>query len=1683
MNKILLFIICIFLLKLVPAQSDDYSWTALIGDAASYDSICNAYDDYILSTYPDSIPESVMPALKRYHRYNFFWNSKLGLVNNEASYMPYTKAAVNNMLNPICEGSDDADWELLGPSSFTEQFLGLVDEVLHDPLDASRILISCDRGGIWVKQDSGNAWRNVTDDLHLPGLCASEIIRNPFDHDHILASTATGILNSGDYGIGIIESFDNGESWSVMQGFPYQTAPFIRRIIVDPNDSISADGLTLYAISNDNGNDKIYTSTNTGISWSIFPGPPPDSLTNIRLNDIEIDDLGNIYLSSESRWSEIHGKIFKYESGQWTDYNINNRFGKFKRIRISKPDSGKIFILCDGYLNNEWKRRIFKTIDYGTSWSIIKEVNPSPGATGPSPQCEIEYSPESNLVYLGEIRLRVFEDDGIYADEYRLPLHVDIRDFNFLGVENGYEEVLIATDGGLTHAEVNLSDLSDIDLQNLNDNHLPIGDFVGIGIGNDNGVKIVGGTVHCHSWILENNTWDKFSWGDGGDCEVNWMDPDIYYYQANQSMYSSTNNLSAFYNLMYDWFIGMKFEIHPNDPYQVFFGRGKKQVIVGGDTSYKSHLMKYDEHNDLLTEIQVSENLCRVGPIAIANDNLFYVADFSTANSSITDRMMKTTNGGTLWSDLSLSTVFYKVGGNWVPFADLATTIAYKTISDIVLNPHNSNELWISITGVWTDSGEPDPGKFRVLRSTDGGNSWYDYSEGLPAFPVEALEYQTGSNNRIFAGTDVGVFYRDEAMNQWECFSNGLPVSVITDLDYESCSRTLYASTYGRAIFKSEVPFDLSLSTDTLAHQQNILWDNPKQIHSNIFIPSGTTLTVTADLFMDENTRIIVDRGAKLIVDDCSITNACDHLWQGIEVWGYADTSQYYSGVQGEVELYEVTISNAKLAIMAGKSDGNGAYIQGYEGGIIRAKDSDFINNNRSVAFGPYQNLHPVTGNEVDNYGRFERCSFKISSGSTSGHVDFEWFAYLASVKGIKFKGCYFGNLSGANEPEGIGIYSVFSSFYVTEICLDPSVSPCQQTLGSEFRYLRYGIQAFGIRSANTCLIEKSTFSSNFSGVYLSAMDNSAINQNYFASIISLDTSIHHPLLCGLYLDHCTGYQVEENSFYSVYSVSNMNYSVGITINNSGGADNLIYNNYCEHLYVGILAQNENRGNKGEFGLQLLCNDFQTCEYDIAVTADTSTNYPGIRYNQGTDGLNETDPANNIFSYTHNNPESDYFNGCADIIYWYAFNNGGYNLEPEYYSNPEVNPQTDETQIFVFSDSTGCPSSFTPGGGGGGIEDNRSAMDEADTKIDSTQNLLNLLVDGGDTEALNTEVETSFPDEAMQVRNELIASSPYLSDSVMVSTVEQENVLTEAMVTEVLMANPQSAKSGTVQQALDDRFDQLTEEQRTDIDQGWFVTGAKESLESSLAYYKALRQQALNNIIRIFSTDSLCTAPNDSIIAVLTAENSLQSHYELAFAYYAGGDHANVTATLNDIPVMFELSAGQTIQHQQFDNYMDLIIQLSNQGNSILDADSAQKALLYNILDNASGSLQAMARNVLVNIDTLQYSEPYILPSESLKEGVVRRVPVRKYYREDSFKLYPNPAGTYIIIEYTLQGEAPQGYVNIIDNRGIVVKTVVLTKNHDYMVIAIDDLPTGVYYCNFVINAASVQTEKLIISH
>ena len=161
------------------------------------------------------------------------------------------------------------------------------------------------------------------------------------------------------------------------------------------------------------------------------------------------------------------------------------------------------------------------------------------------------------------------------------------------------------------------------------------------------------------------------------------------------------------------------------------------------------------------------------------------------------------------------------------------------------------------ILAVETDAANPDkvwagfktfdsPNK--VYFSGDGGLTWANVSSGLPPFPVNALAFQAGTDDALYAGTDVGVFYNPRASDpdsEWLCFNNGLPVCLVSDLQMNYCVGKVVAGTFGRGIWES--PFAAPSDFKTVEVRRDAVWDF-KILRSDVVVKRGATLTLRGEI-------------------------------------------------------------------------------------------------------------------------------------------------------------------------------------------------------------------------------------------------------------------------------------------------------------------------------------------------------------------------------------------------------------------------------------------------------------------------------------------------------------------------------------------------------------------------------------------------------------------------------------------------------------------------------------------------------------------------------------------------------------------------------------------------------------------------------------------------------------------
>jgi hypothetical protein len=863
------------------------------------------------------------------------------------------------------------------------------------------------------------------------------------------------------------------------------------------------------------------------------------------------------------------------------------------------------------------------------------------------------------------------------------------------------------------------------------------------------------------------------------------------------------------------------------------------------------------------------------------------------------------------------------------------------------------------------------------------------------------------------------------------------------------------------------------------------LWDGYRVMNQDVNIAYGATLEVFGSIAMNEESDIFVEPGGQLILNGGLITGSCRNLWHGIDIWG--DPREHQTpDRQGMVSIINGgCIEYAETAIeTAIHTDRGGLYPTG---GIISCTDAIFKDNVTDIHFYPYTSTHPNNHEIIPNFSNFLRTRFEttVDLYSIFGHPP-DIHLLMDEVGGINIMGCSFGNYySQTTYSRGTGIESNGAGYFVYQGCAQ-NIIPCPEILPCRFENLDYGIHALNNYGYFTVTVNSAEFIHNRRGIYLGLVDNATIIRSTF-NISDPEHLQPNDTLVGLYLDaFTTGFVVEENTFTGPSTISK---TVGIHLMNTGTNQNEIYNNRFSTLKQGIMAVGTNRLSPDEenpvgWGLCIKCNDFDACNNDVWVTPViiNGISYPtqntGIAQQQGEINQNEpynnTIAAGNTFSVTSS---SNYYNhdDCGRIYYTY---HGNY--DPVYKIIPfptygdfhsETDPHAD------YSKTDACPSHL---GGSITLSLEKSILSYETSLISSYEDTLAMLIDGGNTESLNFEVLTSYPDEALSIRQELIEKSPYLSDTIMISAIGKEEVLPGAMVRDILVSNPQAPKSKKIMNALDQRQDTIPDYMMEEIMQGLNTFGTKELLEQKLGSHQVKKEKAWTNINLFYKNDTTNWNQGiDSLIALYENQNKLSDKYELAFLFLDKSDSTNAFGILNSIPGEFDLDEQELLVHDQ---YQDLFEILWDTKNDSIRLDSLQIQALLEMSSVSNGLPAIFASNLLIKEGILIYNEPVYLGEEFVKSDDIPAKKTAIQNEPSTLKLFPNPAGNYFIAMYDLIGKEDPGILTITDISGKSLISIQLKDKQNQVVIPSKDFSQGSYLVNLIVGNNLVCSAKLIIT-
>ena len=847
---------------------------------------------------------------------------------------------------------------------------------------------------------------------------------------------------------------------------------------------------------------------------------------------------------------------------------------------------------------------------------------------------------------------------------------------------------------------------------------------------------------------------------------------------------------------------------------------------------------------------------------------------------------------------------------------------------------------------------------------------------------------------------------------------------------------------------------DCIYSSSPLGITQNTIWNESSVINQNVIVKNGATLTIAKNVkkAFNSQAKIIVEPGSKLIVDGATLTNSCNNdLWQGIELQGNTNLSQIPAN-QGYVEFKNgARIEYANTAIYTAKLNPNGTDDPNGYGGIVKVDNTTFYNNYSSILIKNYYNPF---GAPQTNQSTISNSTFEVNQPYYDLVETPPGFINLALVTNVKIQNNVLKNTyTAAYSNRNYGIYSTDASYYLSN--------------NNQFIGLKYGVKSMNTIPSFTPTIDHCTFTNCWRGIYLSGVTNPTVTFNTM-SVPSDNNNCY-----GLYLDNCPTFNVQENTFAG--KAENRNGDFGIIINNCGETSKKIYNNVFTYINTGTQAQNQNKNASGSTGLQILCNTYTNTNNDITVMSN-QTGVVGIAQYQGRLGPQYYDPAGNIFS--HN--EMDFTNSVLPNITYYHHNPSS---NPYVLPNPiSGNITLSNTNIIWYDKLHCCPSEFTEGLGD--IAGLKSSISSSQNLVNTTNAQLQTLVDGGNTTLLEMQVDNSLPPQALQLRNKLMSKSPYLSDSVMVSAIENEGGLPPSMLTQVLVANPSGAKSPDVMDKLDGRENLLPTYMMNQILAGQNRIADKEKLETKVCYYTLQRDMAWDKISRIYKNDSIHPWANDSLIALFGSDPRLATKYELVFAKMAKNQSNEAMQLLNSLPQNFVMEESQNEEYNDYVVLAEIYADLKENNKTWQEMSNAQKQALQVLADKQQNRADMYAINIMRTIGIYSYIEPILQAGSGggkMLYGIGANTKNQSSSSDIQFKVYPNPAKDYFIIDYFLLEGNTSAIIGINDITGKLVKNINIHDKQNQIVVETKDLQSGIYYISLMTNNSISKTVKIAI--
>jgi len=664
-------------------------------------------------------------------------------------------------------GVPHGNWESIGPTQINSTIpspanagsgIGRINSITFNGVD---MYLGSASGGAWKGTGAGT-WQCLTENI--PNLSVSSVCVNPLNPQiiYILTGDGDGYWNGpSNPSIGIIKSTDGGLSWtttSVLWSTDTSSIAGFKMIMHPSNPE------TLYVATSEG----IYSTYDGWNTYSVFPGfftdiefkpGSPSFMYACTLTDFYITTTGGA-----GGWTQMTEPVITQPDARLA-------------IAVSANRPGWVYVLA-GTNSAPFFTGLWLSTNSGVSFGPAKSsMSPCIFCDNSNTYSQATYDiaftanpADAKEIWMGGIKVWSSLDSGktwtqrssYYNVGFDL-MHPDIHALEY----NAAGELWCGNDGGIfIYTPGGITKWSE-QFEGLN-----IAQYYGMGLdatppytsnlfgAQDNGIQRYDGDA--------NN--ENINYGDGGLAAVDYVSDQLYY-NVNSKFFKDC------------WPI-------PCDKTPVAAGCNCIDTAYNkeaGVNPYRPIVIDPIDHNKIyhgLNCLWVSTD---------AADNFSRVTGFPCTDGLISDLdVTSVSKWAVKWNKVYRETA----AGVWTDVTGLLTSYG-QTLWHIAANTTHPLEAYVCLGGYDATS--------KVFYTIDGGTNWLNISAGLPNTPVNDIIYQNGSNGGYYAATDIGVYYINNFMFSWIPFRTGMPSVVVTELEINYGENRIYASTFGRGSWGSDL--------------------------------------------------------------------------------------------------------------------------------------------------------------------------------------------------------------------------------------------------------------------------------------------------------------------------------------------------------------------------------------------------------------------------------------------------------------------------------------------------------------------------------------------------------------------------------------------------------------------------------------------------------------------------------------------------------------------------------------------------------------------------------------------------------------------------------------------------------------------------------------------------------------